>query len=72
MLKEKFADIRQDWSAKGLCKEDIDFDETFATVARFQSIRCLIAIAAYYGSKLEQMDVVTAFLNPDVEEEIYI
>jgi len=32
----------------------------------------LIAITAYHGLKLEQMDVVTAFLNPDVEEEIYI
>jgi len=52
MLKEKFADIRQDWSAK------------------FQSTRCLIVIATYYGLKLEEMDVVTAFLNPDVEEEI--
>ena len=53
-------------------REGIDFVETFAPVAKFQSIRCLIAIAAYYGLKLEQMDVVTAFLNPDVEEEIYI
>ena len=53
-------------------RECIDFVETFASLAKCQSIRCLIAIAAYYGLKLEQMDVVTAFLNPDVEEEIYI
>jgi hypothetical protein len=52
--------------------ECIDFVETFASLAKCQSIRCLIAIAAYYGLKLEQMDVVTAFLNPDVDEEIYI
>ena len=52
--------------------EDIDFVETFAPVAKFQSTRCLIAIAAYYGLKLEQMDAVTVFLNPNVEEEIYI
>jgi hypothetical protein len=32
----------------------------------------LIALAAYYGLKLEQMDVVTAFLNSDVEEEMYM
>ena len=32
----------------------------------------MVAITADYGLKLEQMDVVTAFLNPDVEEEIYI
>ena len=36
--------------------------------ATFESIRCLSAIAAYYGFKLEQVDVATAFLNPDVEE----
>ena len=53
-------------------REGIDFVETFAPVAKFQSIRYLIAIAAYYSLKLEQIDVVTAFLNPDVEEEIYI
>jgi hypothetical protein len=53
-------------------REGIDFVKTLASVAKFQSIRCLIVIAAYYGLKLEQMDVVTAFLNPDVEGEIYI
>jgi len=53
-------------------REGIDFVETFAPIAKFQSIRCLIAISAYFGLKLEQMDAVTAFLNPDVEEEIYI
>ena len=47
-------------------REGIDFVEAFAPVAKFQSIRCFIAIAAYYGLMLEQMDVVTAFLNPDV------
>jgi len=52
--------------------EGIVFVETFAPVAKFQSIRCLIAIAAYCGLKLEQMDAVTVFLNPNVEEEIYI
>jgi hypothetical protein len=64
------------YKAKSVCKdfmqrEGIDF-EMFAPVAKFQSIRCLIAIAAYYGLKLEEMDVVTAFLNPDAEEETYI
>ena len=65
------------YKARLVCKgfmqrEGIDFVEAFAPVAKFQSIRCLVAIAAYYVLKLEQMDVVTAFLNPDVEEEIYI
>jgi hypothetical protein len=58
---------------KGLMqREGIDFVETFAPLAKFQSTRCLIANAAYYGLKLGQMDVVTAFLIRDVEEEIYI
>jgi hypothetical protein len=72
MLKGKFADIRQDRSAKDECKEKaLILLKLLLPVAKFQSIRCLIAIAAYYGLKLEQMDVLTAFLNPDVEEEIY-
>ena len=53
-------------------REGNNFVETFAPVAKFQFIRCLMEIAAYYGVKLEQMDVVTAFLNRDVEEDIYI
>jgi hypothetical protein len=35
-------------------------------------MRSLIAIAAYYGFKFQQMDVMIAFFNPDVDEEIYI
>jgi hypothetical protein len=53
-------------------REGVDFVESFAPVAKFQSITCLIAIAVYYGLKLEQMHMVTAFLSPDMEEEIYI
>jgi len=53
-------------------KEGIDCVETFAPVAKFESITCLIAIATYYSVKLEQMDVVTVFFNPSVREEIYI
>ena len=50
------------YKARLVCKGDmqrecIDFFETFASLAKCQSIRCLIAIAAYYGLKLEQMDV---------------
>jgi len=50
----------------------IDFDDTFAPVAKLVSFRLLIAIAAYYGWPLEQMDVITAFLNPPVTEELYM
>ena len=53
-------------------REGIDFLETFAPLRKLQTIRNFIAISAYQGLKLEQMHVVTAFLEPDVEEEIYI
>ena len=53
-------------------REGIDFVETFPPAAKFQSMRCLISIAAFYCLNLEQINVVTAFFNPDVEEEIYI
>ena len=41
----------------------VDYDETFASVARYTSIRALISIAAEMGWKIHQMDVKTAFLN---------
>ena len=41
----------------------VDYTETFALVAKFDSVRTMLAIAAYEDLELEQMDVVTAFLN---------
>ena len=52
--------------------EGIDYDETFALVARYKSIRALISIAAEMGWKIHQMDVKTEFLNGIIQEEIYI
>ena len=46
--------------------------ETFSPVARFESIRTVIALAAKYGLKLHQMDVTTAFLNGDLKKEVYM
>jgi hypothetical protein len=42
--------------------EGVDYDETFALVARYTSIRVVISIAAEMGWKIHQMDVKTAFL----------
>jgi hypothetical protein len=50
----------------------IDYEETFAPVARYTSIRTINALAASMGWKLHQMDVKTAFLNDEIEEEVYI
>jgi hypothetical protein len=43
--------------------EGLDFEETFAPVARLEAIRILLASAASKGFKLYQMDVKSAFLN---------
>ena len=53
-------------------KEDIDFFDTFSPVTKITSIRLLIAIVAIYNLIIHQMDVKIAFLNGDLEEEIYI
>ncbi|WVZ70900.1 hypothetical protein U9M48_019529 [Paspalum notatum var. saurae] len=53
-------------------KEGIDYEETFAPVARLEAIRILLAFAASKGFKLQQMDVKSAFLNGYIEEEVYV
>ena len=50
----------------------MDYTETFSPVLRITSFRVLIAIAALFGFLLHQMDVRTAFLNGDLQEEIYM
>jgi hypothetical protein len=53
-------------------KEGEDYDETFAPVARYTSIRAIMSLAASMGWSLHQMDVNTSFLNGAIEEEVYI
>ena len=52
--------------------EGIDFDETFAPVARLESIRMLLAITSYLNFKLYQMDDKSAFLNGMLQEEVSV
>ena len=53
-------------------KEGINYEETFASVARYTSIRTVISLASNMKWKLHQMDVKTTFLNSLIEEELYI
>ena len=50
----------------------IDFTETFAPVVDFRTVKVLFALAATLGLEIHQMDVKTAFLNGELEEEIYM
>ena len=52
-------------------KEGIDYEETFAPIARYTSIRSVPAMATVMKWKIHQMDVRTAFLNGVEEEEVY-
>ncbi|CAM8938926.1 unnamed protein product [Rhodiola kirilowii] len=53
-------------------QEGIDYEETFAPVARLEAIRLLIAYSVQFGFKLHQMDVKMAFLNGYLKEEIFV
>ncbi|GKF35517.1 retrovirus-related pol polyprotein from transposon TNT 1-94, partial [Tanacetum coccineum] len=59
--------------AKGYRQEEgIDFEESFASVARIKAIRIFIANAATKNMIIYQMDVKTAFLNGDLQEEVFV
>ncbi|GKB09829.1 retrovirus-related pol polyprotein from transposon TNT 1-94 [Tanacetum coccineum] len=53
-------------------EEGIDFEESFAPVARIEAIRIFVANAAHKNLTIYQMDVKTAFLNGELKEEVYV
>jgi len=53
-------------------REGINYSETFAPVMKKESLRLLLAIAAFYNFSISQMDVKTAFLYGELDEEIYV
>jgi hypothetical protein len=53
-------------------REGINYNETFSPVSCKDSFRIIIALVAYYDLELHQMDVRTAFLNGDLEENVYM
>jgi hypothetical protein len=59
--------------AKGYAQvTGLDFEETFAPIARLESICILLAYVAHHSFKLFQMDVKSAFLNGPIKEEVYV
>ena len=59
--------------AKGYAqREGVDFEEVYAPVARIETVRLLIALAAQKGWQVHHMDVKSAFLNGDLSEEVYV
>ena len=59
--------------AKGFVQQEgIDYEETFVPTAKWNTIRLTLALAAQQGWKVHQMDVKSAFLNGDLQQEVYM
>lgn len=59
--------------AKGYSQEQgVDFEENFAPVARLETVRLLLALAAQNSWEVHHLDVKTAFLNGEIKEEVYV
>ncbi|WVZ91493.1 hypothetical protein U9M48_037657 [Paspalum notatum var. saurae] len=59
--------------AKGYVqRQGVDYEEVFAPVARMESVRILLAVAAHRGWAVHHMDVKSAFLNGELAEEVYV
>ncbi|GJZ03872.1 retrovirus-related pol polyprotein from transposon TNT 1-94 [Tanacetum coccineum] len=64
--------ITSKWIYKVKLDKGIDFEEPFALVARLEAIRIFLAFAAHMNMVVYQMDVKTAFLNGNLQEEVYV
>ena len=65
--------FKAQWVVKGFQQQEgIDYNQTFASVVKPMSYKSIFAIAAVRDWEMEQMDVWTAFLYGDIEEEIYV
>ena len=59
--------------AKGFAqKEGVDYEETFAPIAKWATTHTLFSMATHTGWKIHQMDVKTAFLNGDLKENVFM
>ncbi|GJX54687.1 retrovirus-related pol polyprotein from transposon TNT 1-94 [Tanacetum coccineum] len=68
VTKNKARQVAQGYNQQ----EGIDYEETFAPVARLEAIKKFLAYAAYMGFVVYQMDVKSAFLNGKISEEVYV
>ncbi|GJV76340.1 putative ribonuclease H-like domain-containing protein [Tanacetum coccineum] len=70
---QQFINQKPDLVAQGHRQEEgIDYDEVFAPVARIEAIRLFLAFASYMGFMVYQMDVKSAFLYGEIDEEVYV
>ncbi len=53
-------------------REGVDFDEVFAPVSKYSTLRALMAVAAVEDLEVHQLDIKTALLNGILEEEVFI
>ena len=59
--------------AKGYAqRQGVDYEEVFAPVARLETVRLILALAAHGKWEVHHMDVKSAFLNGDLQEEVYV
>jgi len=52
--------------------QGVDFEETYAPVSKLPTLRYLISCAAQEGWEIDQLDVATAFLNPEIDKDVYM
>ena len=72
VIDKSSAVIDNFWGCYNRQEEGIDFEESFAPVARIEAIRIFLANAASQNMIVYQMDVKTAFLNGELKEEVYV
>ncbi|MBW0521085.1 hypothetical protein O181_060800 [Austropuccinia psidii MF-1] len=68
LIKNKIFICEQGFSQK----HGVNYNDTFSPIGKFNSLQCLLSIAAHKNLEIHHMDSVAAFLNPKLEEEIYI
>ena len=73
MIRKKDRKFKARLVAKGFKQtKGIDYEKTFSPVSKKNSLRIVLTLVAHYDLELHQMDVRTAFLNDDLNEEIYM